>query len=612
MCGIVGVYNLSSKEPVSQIRLHKALKVIQHRGPDANKVSLINKDTGLGHVRLSIIDLSQRSNQPFEYHNLTISYNGEIYNYIEIKKELVKKGYSFKTESDTEVVIIAYLHWGEECVAHFNGMWAFAIYDKSKDVLFCSRDRFGIKPFNYTFTNGRFIFASEIKAILAYDNTLKKPNYNSIAQYLRETVGAQAEETWFDKIYRLKPAHNLLVTRTGHTEKRYWNYPEQSANDISYEQAGGKYQELLKDSVNLRMRSDVTVGLTLSGGLDSSSIACLLKELFDKNLNAYTASFPNSPFDEYPIAKKLCDRLQMRHIGVSPQYDVYVDTISQIVYHLESGHGSPAIYPLWWIAKRAKEDIVVYLEGQGADEALGGYVNAIIIDYILHLCRKGRMRQALTEMLYYKKNRSFLLSIMLFCRQEFSSEFRKIYQAVLGIEGIYEDRLKIDSPFKLDWNEPPESYSKLNKRLFYQHQSGLVNLLHYGDAISMAHSLENRLPFMDYRLVEFVFKLPDRFKLKNGLGKYIHREAVKDFVPEYICNNYKKLGFVSPLRHIFSEPGFGTEDIILGDKINQRGLFKRQKVKKLFKLHKYGKVNYERLFFKILSTELWFRHFIDN
>ena len=324
MCGIVGVYLNDKNAFVDKTSLEKAIKAINHRGPDANGIDIISNQLAFGHVRLSIIDLSAESNQPFKYKHLTITFNGEIFNYLELKKELVAKGFTFRTASDTEVVLAAYLAWGQECVKKFNGMWAFAIYDAKADVLFCSRDRFGIKPFCYYKSNDTFIFSSEIKAILAYDNKLKKVNYNSISRYCRETVGAQAEETWFENILRLKPAHNIIVENGTMRTDRYWDYPVQENKDTNTKKVQDAYLKLLKSAVELRFRSDVPVGLTLSGGLDSSAIAYLATEIQESSLNAYTASFPDQPFNEYQIAKNICNELNINSIEVLPDYKQYV------------------------------------------------------------------------------------------------------------------------------------------------------------------------------------------------------------------------------------------------------------------------------------------------
>ena len=279
MCGILGIFNIKQDKTLEKNDLEKALISMQHRGPDAQDVKIFDNKAGLAHLRLAIIDLKAESNQPFQVDNrYWITYNGEIYNYLELKQQLITEGgYSFRTESDTEVLLRAYQHWGEDCVNKFNGMWAFAIYDALNNTLFCSRDRFGVKPFNYALVDGQFIFASEIKGILSYFPQLKQPNYNVIANYCRTSAGAQHEETWFDTIFRLQPAHNMLITEGGVKKYRYWNYPIKVDKSLSFEAAKIEYADLFLDAVKLRMRSDVPVGTTLSSGVDSNSIVYTLR-----------------------------------------------------------------------------------------------------------------------------------------------------------------------------------------------------------------------------------------------------------------------------------------------------------------------------------------------
>lgn len=612
MCGIVGVYIFNNKEFINSDSLKKAIDSIHHRGPDANGIKIAKKKLAFGHVRLSIIDLSPESNQPFVYENLMITFNGEIFNYIEIKEELKLKGYQFRTESDTEVVLVSYLEWGEECVQRFNGMWAFAIYDKSKDKLFCSRDRFGIKPFNYYKSDNSFIFASEIKAILAYDNKLKKVNYNAISRYCRETVGAQAEETWFENILRLKPAHNITVENNIFKMYRYWDYPSQSEEIKDKLAVEEEYYKLLKDAVDLRFRSDVPVGLTLSGGLDSTSISYLSRENRDTKINAYTASFPNQPFNEYKIAKEVCDELGVNSVEVLPNYQNYISSLKDLIYHLESGHGSPAIFPLNAIAERAKEDVTVYLEGQGADELMGGYYENLVIIYVINNLINFKFREAFKTLKLLYNRSKLKLSIMLYFRQTLSPYFRYLFRKFSKMESIYGAKLKKHKAYQFKLNKRNKKWSRLTQLLAIQHQTGLVNLLHYGDAISMKHSLENRLPFMDYKLVEFIFKLDDSYKLNSLFGKVIHRDVFKNILPEKIINDKNKLGFISPLKQIFIDEKFGAVSILKDSKFYARELFKEDEINRLLEEHQKGKRNHERILFKILSVELWFQNFIDE
>lgn len=612
MCGIFGALNLRADNSGLEGLAFEAIKTIKHRGPDALVVKSITPGLIFGHARLSILDLGEQSNQPFDYEHLSIVFNGEIYNYIELRQELLAMGFSFRTQGDTEVILAAYLAWGEACVNRFNGMWAFALYNKKTGRLFCSRDRFGVKPFLYHFRNGEFVFSSEAKVILAFKPELRRPAWNSISRYLRETTGAQAAETWFEDIFRLPPAHNLCINPDGKMEiSRYWNYPARAEASRSLSNSLEEYRHLFEDAVSLRMRSDVPVGLTLSGGLDSASIAGAVRKNSGQKLKAYTASFPGKPFDEYGIARDLCQRLDFESIEVPVPYDSYTDTLSRIVWHLESGHGSPAIFPLWHVAQRARQDIVVFLEGQGADELLGGYINTVFFDRFFDLLFSGKINEAWKELMLHRRHWPLAGSLLLHLRLELPAPAREWFRRLNGYESLFTGAIEGHRPFSEENLGLERFESRLARKTALLHQTGLVNLLHYGDAVSMAHSLENRLPFLDYRLVEFAFSLPDELKVHDGWGKYIQRKSVEGLIPDSISRNHKKLGFVSPLKQVFEEEKFGAIEVLRSASLRDRGLIHPGKLEQLLHEHSRGKKNHERMLFKILSTELWFRNFID-
>lgn len=628
MCGISGIYNLKRSVPIHKDKFEKVLQLMCYRGPDANAVKVFGNKVILGHLRLSILDLEKENNQPFQIdYRYWIVFNGEIYNYLELRVELKAAGYSFRTTGDTEVLIRAYEHWGEDCVKKFNGMWAFAIYDEETNKLFCSRDRFGIKPFNYANVNGQFIFSSEIKTIISYFPELKIPNYNVIANYCRKSTGAQIKDTWFKDIFRLEPAHNLVIDNSEINIYRYWDYPHRVNKKIDFNEAVEKYRGLLSDAVQLRMRSDVPVGFTLSSGLDSTSLVCLLKNKFDGNKNTYTAAFDNTEFDdlekqsykgdveinEPTLVKKVAKELDLVPSIIEIEYGNYVENLGKIIYHLESGHSSPAVIPLFQILSKAKNEVTVVLEGQGADEILGGYINSALPIYFLELLGHFKIRRAFNELKIFIKSYSFKIAFMTLIRQSNFGYFKRLYYKLSGMESLYLNEIKKYEEIK-DYPFEPKGFDNiLNKRLYKDHTGTLVDLLHYGDAISMSQSLESRLPFMDYRLVEFAFTLPSEFKIKNGLGKYIHRIAMKGIVPDFILDNPIKLGFNSPLAHLFKlEDESSPKAILLSERCLNRNLFSKKTLIKVFDEQKSGKKDHARILYRMLSVELWFREFIDN
>lgn len=628
MCGILGIFDSEQSTTFDKSLFKDSLDLMEHRGPNAFGIFQDDNNAILGHRRLSIIDLNESCNQPFQVDNrYMLVFNGEIYNYLEIRETLKSEGIEFKTNGDTEVLLWSYIHWGEDCVSRFNGMWAFAIYDKKEKRLFCSRDRFGVKPFNYAIVDSKFIFSSEIKSILNYFPDLKKPNYNIIANFCRTGTGAQFSETWFNGVYRLKPAHNLIVDHNGISEKRYWDYPTKINHDITFEEAVSKYKSLFESAVQIRMRSDVPVGFTLSSGLDSSSIVSSLDNNFSTNRNTYTASFNKDEYkksekknfkndveiNEADLVRNLTSTLDLHPHFIDIDYSDYVKNMSRIIYHLESGHNSPAVYPFSKIMERANKDVIVLLEGQGADELLAGYVINFYPTYIYSLIAKFQLKKAYKVARNFFKVYSISNALMLLVRRSSFSLIKNFYYRISGIQSFFNGPIKKykslnDYPFDKDGFD-----DQVSLELYRSHIGGLVNLLHYGDSISMAWSLESRLPFMDYRLVEYVFTLPTEYKLQNGFGKYIHRKAMEGIVPDFILNNPLKFGFDSPLAHIFSKTGEDSvEHILTSKRTISRGLFNENMIRKGFDDLRKGRNDKSRLLYRLLCVELWFRNFIDD
>jgi len=609
MCGIFGYYSINGKSIDTQT-FNKSLLTILHRGPEFQQSKFFNNDNiALGHVRLSIIDLSTAANQPMAVGKYQIVYNGEIYNYIEIRQELLAIGYQFITNSDTEVLVNAYDYWGEDCVNHFNGMWSFAILNQEDYSLFCSRDRYGVKPFNYYTDSEKFIFSSEIKPIIAYAPSLKKPNYNSIGLFCREGICGEIEETWFQDIYRLLPAHNLVLKNGKVNIYKYYSYPSET-RQISLTEARTKFYELFTDAVKLRMRSDVPVGTTLSGGLDSSSIVAALRTFYDGQHATFTAHFPGFADDEYATAHKTNQVFQLDGNPVEIDFkNGYLDILQKIIYHLESGHLSPAIFPLWKVYEKAKEKVTVVLEGQGADELMAGYITTVSGAFIASKVSKFKLRDAYKAFSALKNNYPVSEILKLYLRTTIPSFARTLSRRFfLKYEGVLTGKLN-----KFHYSSLPKvsSDSEFKKILQKSHQSTLVNLLHYGDAISMAYSIESRLPFMDYRLVDFVMTLPDDLLIAEGKGKYIQRESLKEILPDFINKDVKKLGFPSPLNDFINEDKDELIVFFNNKKTINRKIFNQNKLLKLLNQKISPTSNSARFIFRLICVELWFRTFID-
>ena len=633
MCGIFGIVNFGNGRAFDEYRFERALNILKHRGPDAQCWTRVGNEALLGHARLSIIDRSEASNQPIHAHNrYWLVFNGEIFNYLELRSELISAGVTFHTSGDAEVLLQSYIYWGEACVQRFNGMWGFAIYDHSARTLFCSRDRFGEKPFNYALLDGNFYFASEVKAMIVYAPEFAEPDFNVISNFCRTSVGAAHTETWFKRVRRLQPGHNLKFSHSKISISRYWHYPQQITQKLSFEDACQEYASLFRDAVSIRMRSDVPLGITLSAGLDSSSIAYVMQERDPVPHHCFTSRFLPSDglvqdqaiyasagavIDESVSARRVAHALRLNSHIVDTDYSEFVSQLAQIIWHLESGNSSPAVFPLMQLLLKARQHVTVVLDGQGADELLGGYIANIIWQSVADSIIAGRFREALASITEYTETYRLQYSIMMGLRgaSNLLPLLSTLHQKFSGISGVFGPALH-DYVRMRDYPTLPEADANgwVATTLRRQHSGGLVNLLHYGDAVSMANSIESRMPFLDHRLVEFVWSLPGDFKIQQGVGKHIHREAMRGLVPDWILDNRTKYGFNSPIATQFRKKlavGEGPNDLLLSKRCLERGLFDKNGLKNLIDTHCKGKRDNGPLLFRLLSTELWFRRFVD-
>lgn len=619
MCGIFGVCSFNRQLNVNQFE--KSLEFIKHRGPDYAGIKQVDDHVIFGHTRLSIIDLSSANHQPFSVDDrYALTYNGEVYNYLEIKEELLSKGIQFKTSGDTEVLLQSYITWGEECVKKFNGMWAFAIYDKKLKKLFCSRDRFGVKPFVYYLSATEFIFSSEIKPIIHYKPGIKEPDYNMIANFCYKSIGAQAEQTWFKNILRLLPAHNLVVEGGKAKIYRYWDYPKKINKTLTFDKAKKEFTNLFNDAIKLRMRSDVRVGSTLSSGLDSSSIVGVINKEFSTEIETFTAYNANHTYtkkdkevfkgnvdlDESNTVKELVKDFNVVPNFIEVSYDKYLQKLSESIYYLESGHSSPATISIHQVYKCASKKVKVLLEGQGADELLAGYILDNIPVYLIELIRSFKFTKAIKEFNFFRKIYSTRYLLLQYLRSFDNSFLNWLKNRMWGIDFI--DHKAVEFRYIKDNKRRVSFDEDLTYQLYKQHTSGLVNLLHYGDALSMAEGIECRLPFMDYRLVEYCFQLPYDFKINESKGKYIQRKAMEKYVPNYISNSALKIGFVTPLDDLFRNSR-EIEDVLLNQRCGP--LFDEDKVKRILNEHRQGRINRATLLYRILSAKIWYRTFFN-
>lgn len=559
MCGIAGCINY--KNPIDAEKFNKMVDIVTHRGPDSRGV-FIENNIALGHRRLAIIDLSEDGHQPFLYHNrYVLVFNGEIYNYRELREELEQKGITFTTKTDTEVLIAAYDYWRDECVQHFNGMWAFAIYDKDNQEIFCSRDRFGIKPFYYTNQEEKFLFASEIKQFFEILDNAPKANKDTLIQYLVRGESDYSEETMFADIYELRGGYNLVYNLKTHTFKK-WRYHDLNGVSESmddYAKAKVKFRDAFRNSVNLRLRADVPVGYCLSGGLDSSAIVSMADLIVKENGNnteqySISSCFEDKRYDEQEYIDEVIRCTSVKPHKVFPSEENLFEKLDDIIWHMDEPFGSTSIYAQWNVFEGAKKNnLKVMLDGQGADEQLAGYTVFYKVRFST-LLRNRQFRKFYKEWKTYKElraktekhvsTRDLLLSTMasVVFPDEKRGWLKKIYYLLPANRGPFSYKVICDAiDGKKD--KPVRDSREYIRMSIYDSMS---KLLHYEDRNSMAHSIESRVPFLDYKLVELIYSLPFEYKIRDGRTKAILRDGLQGILPDKIRNRYSKLGFVTP------------------------------------------------------------------
>jgi asparagine synthase (glutamine-hydrolysing) len=556
MCGIAGIIS-ANPASVYRERLKKMTDAIAHRGPDGQALWInAGNHAGFGHRRLAIIDLSAQGAQPMHYRErYTIVHNGEIYNYIELKQALQNKGYRFYSGSDTEVIAAAYDHYKGQAPFFLDGMFAFAIWDEQEQVLFAARDRFGEKPFFYSFREQELVFASEIKALWAAG--IKKNIDNEVLAgflALGSTRKASApEKSLYTGITDLPPASSLkFVPQTGElTIKKYWKLEKTFKESFSDADAIVQLRELFEKSIRRRLRSDVAVGASLSGGIDSSSIVAAMhnQKKDHEAVRTFSCIFPGFSKDESPYIKLITDKFGAEAYHVSPRVDDFIKDLKKVLTHQEELISSASIYVQYKVYELAKQkNVKVLLDGQGADEILAGYsrylhwfLQETLVSQPMSLgkeLRAFRLNGAEFEWGWKNYLAAYLPSLTR-SRLE-SREIKKIRSgALLNRELLHDTVLRSFKP----------RVKNLNDILHYNTVSyGLEELLRYGDRNSMAHGRETRLPFLQHELVEFLFSLPSRFKIRDGWTKWLLRMAMSGILPEPIVWRKDKVGFEPPQK----------------------------------------------------------------
>ena len=610
MCGIAGIISFT-QPTVKEERLATMLQLMKHRGPNDEGIA-VDGNIGLGHVRLSIIDLSPLGHQPMrdETGRYTIVLNGEIYNYLELREQLEKEGIGFKSTSDTEVLLKGFIFYGEDVLNHLNGMFAFAIYDAERKELFAARDRFGVKPFYYFQSANEFIFCSEIPPILAVYGKRNRANEAAVFDYLAFNRTDQTEDTFFEGIKKLQHGHCLKIEDNRVTISRWYDlrknvYGKHVQSDEIY------FRSLLEDSIRIRLRSDVPIGVCLSGGLDSSTIASIVSErLGYPQVNTFSAVYDvNHRANELEFIELYKDKLQNMHYTYPTSKTLLTDLTSFILCHAEPVP-STGPYAQFCTMRLASKHVTVTLDGQGADEELGGYHYFYGLYYksLLKQLKFGKLFREIYDYIsvhhsvYALKTLAFFLmpgrirtkarvSERGYMNPDFADRFQ---DSVIG-DNLYGSESMQDA-------------------LIDHFEYKLEHLLKWDDRNSMWFSIESRTPFLDYRLVEYLLKAEDSAKIKDGYTKSILRRSMKGLLPERIRMRRDKVGFATPDSMWFAEEEFRVliESVLRSESFRSRGIIDPEKAEKLYSKHCQGKINISKDIWKWINLEMWYREFIDK
>ncbi|MCI0450656.1 MAG: asparagine synthase (glutamine-hydrolyzing) [Chlorobi bacterium] len=579
MCGINGIVTElnDTKQKIPNLN-----RLLRHRGPDDEGYVFINSQSGdyeqysgddsineiksrfphiskakfntfnvlLANRRLAIIDLSEKGHGPMSGLSGTIwlTYNGEIYNYIELREELQGYGYKFQTKSDTEVIVNSYVQWGADCLNKFNGMWAFAIWDSRSGQLFIARDRFGVKPLYFIHSGSVFAFSSEIKPLLYLQPNLFEMNREKIPFFILYGNRLSGEDTYFKNIHSLPASHYLVYKNNKITFKRYYDIKVFDKNNYDEKRACQKIVDILSDSIRLRYRSDVPVGSCLSGGFDSSTIVSLSNLIDKRGIHTFSAVWLEQECNESKYIDIVNHKYGCIENKVTPKAEEFESIFNKINYYQEIPTEGPGIYPQWYVMQRAKGIVKVLLDGQGGDEVFGGYflMGAYLRGLIKDLNFSGMVSEAGNFLKFFNKQGVHSFSSWLFPQQYnkiagtgLSEKFKIIKRDLLG---------EIDKEKLYNNLEPPKKFRNYINNLSYHFITNLTipSLLHYEDRSSMAHSIESRVPFLDYRLVELGMNLAPNHLSYKDTSRPLYRKALIPYLPEEIVNRKDKLGFPTP------------------------------------------------------------------
>jgi len=620
MCGITGWVNLEP-DGTPEAVLRRMTESLRHRGPDGEGYYM-DTFAGLGHCRLSIIDLETGS-QPItnESGDVWIAYNGEIFNHAELRPGLERDGHVYRTRSDTETILHAYEQYGPDCVHHLRGMFAFAIWDRRSRTLFCSRDRLGIKPFYYRWDGRRFIFASEIKALLCHPSVSAALDESLLSEYLAFGY-TSGPRTLFSGISRLMPAHRLRLSPSGLAVESYWDVPHRPAAAVGDEQFWiCECRRRLEETVRMRLMSDVPLGMFLSGGVDSSAIAALMARMVTGRVKTFSVGYRESHFSELGYAREVAQTIGTDHHEVVIGPEEFFGELPHLVWHEDEPIAWPSSVSLHFVSRLASAQVKVVLTGEGSDELFAGYgryryylLNRHWMDGYSRLPSGLRRSVAsfisasglLSANLRRRLGHSFLgreASIESLYLDNFYSAFSPTQQLALAKPGA-EAMGPTYEAFLNYFDSRPDS-SLLPRLLYADQKTYLVELLMKQDQMSMASSIESRVPLLDHHLVEFAASVPDHLKIRNGVGKYILKRAVEDLLPRNIVYR-SKMGFPTPLRDWLLKPGArGIRSILQSREGLLASYLNRNALAGLLDRHDRGVEDASDRIWRLLNLQIW-------
>jgi asparagine synthase (glutamine-hydrolysing) len=632
MCGIAGfVSNVASADPAasSTRTIRKMMESIAHRGPDDRDL-FCDPFAALGHLRLSIVDLTTGHQPMFnETGNLSIVYNGEIYNHSDLRPALEQAGHVYKSHCDTETILHAYEQYGEDCVSRFRGMFSFAIWDSAKRRLFCARDRLGIKPFYYYFDGRIFAFASEIKALLEHPAISPRFESSLLAEYLSFGY-LSGERTLFSGIRKLMPGHTLTLNldRFEPVTRQYWRIPtEQRPSDKSAADWIRECRELLEESVRLRLMADVPLGMFLSGGVDSSAIAAIMQRMVSEPVKTFAVGYREAEFSELGYASQVAKRIGTDHHEVVIGMDDFFNSLPTLIWHEDEPISWPSSVSLYHVSVLASKRVKVVLTGEGSDELFAGYGRyryQLMSERHMSLYRhvpgavRGLIRNQITTspLLGADLRRKLKHTVLgregnlqsLYLENFYGAFSARDAQALLG---PHVDGAQAYQPFLDIFNSVPQ-LPYLERLLYADKHTYLVELLMKQDQMSMAASIESRVPFLDHHFVEFASSVPASLKLNGATGKHILKEAISDLLPADIIHR-KKMGFPTPLKQWLLDPSAATiYDFLLEKDTLLSEYIAREPLQDLLNRHRGRSEDATDRIWNLLNLQLWGDIFLNG